>query len=77
MSLISNDVVERYAERKGIVLRGEKIDSETWHQLLVDNKPLPQSFQERLDHLEELRIQIWQEKGYQKVNGKWKKHEGF
>lgn len=73
MSLISNDVVERYAEARGIVLRGDKIDSELWIQLLNKKKPIPKNFQERLDHLEELRTQIWHEKGFKLINGKWRK----
>lgn len=73
MSLINNDMVEQYAHNRGIVLRGDRIDSELWHQLLVEKKPIPQNFKDRLDHLEELRIQMWQEKGFQKVDGKWKK----
>ena len=44
MSMIGNDIVEQYAVRKGIVLRGDKIDSEVWPQLLVDKQPLPQFF---------------------------------
>jgi hypothetical protein len=28
---------------------------------------------EELQHLEELRKQIWREKGFELVNGKWKK----
>jgi hypothetical protein len=73
MSMISNDMVEQYANRKGIVLRGDKVESEHWHQLLVDKQPLPQNFQDRLDHLEELRIQMWHEKGFQLVDGKWRR----
>lgn len=73
MSLVNNDMVEQYAHNRGIVLRGDRIDSELWHQLLVEKKPIPQNFKDRLDHLEELRIQMWQEKGFQKVDGKWKK----
>lgn len=70
-------MIERYAARKCIVLRGDKIDSEHWHQLLIENKPIPKNFQDRLDHLEELRIQMWHEKGFRKVNGKWRRDERF